>query len=144
MHSSYASINKRHICHICRASPVMQDRADAVARKVLRLLETGHKELVVALNNALIKEGRFEPAVKMAGEWRTDEYTGAHVLYLATGAAAAPEAPLLGRQLELLSQPARAPEGCLSSRVRRLRGGACSSAYAWMPWLHMEPKPCGC
>ena len=56
------------LCHICRASPVMQDRADAVARKVLRLLETGHKELVVALNNALIKEGRFEPAVKMAGE----------------------------------------------------------------------------
>ena len=56
------------LCHSCRALPVPQDRADAVARKVLRLLETGHKELVVALNNALIKEGRFEPAVKMAGE----------------------------------------------------------------------------
>ena len=72
------------LCHTCRASPVVQDRADAVARKVLRLLETGHKELVVALNNALIKEGRFEPAVKMAGEWRTDGYTGARVLYLTT------------------------------------------------------------
>ena len=46
----------------------VQDRADAVARKVLRLLETGHTGLVVALNNALIKEGRFAPAVKMAGE----------------------------------------------------------------------------
>ena len=46
----------------------MQDRADVVARKVLRLLETGHTGLVVALNNALIKEGRFAPAVKMAGD----------------------------------------------------------------------------
>ncbi len=47
---------------------ILQDRADIVARKVLRLLETGHTGLVVALNNALIKEGRFAPAVKMAGE----------------------------------------------------------------------------
>ena len=45
----------------------MQHRADVVARKVLRLLATGHKTLVVALNNALIKEGRFEEATKLAG-----------------------------------------------------------------------------
>ncbi len=56
------------ISHISIALPDVQDRADAVAKKVLRLLETGHKDLVVALNNALIKEGRFEPAVKLAGE----------------------------------------------------------------------------
>ena len=46
----------------------MQDRADVVAAVVMRLLETGHKELVAALNNAFIKEGRYAPAVKMAGE----------------------------------------------------------------------------
>ena len=47
---------------------VMQDRADVVAAVVMRLLETGHKELVAALNNAFIKEGRYAPAIKVAGE----------------------------------------------------------------------------
>lgn len=46
----------------------MQDRADVVAAVVMRLLGTGHKELVAALNNAFIKEGQFAPAIKVAGE----------------------------------------------------------------------------
>lgn len=45
----------------------MQNRVDAVAKKILRLCETSHDSLVVALNNALIKEGRFEEGAKLAG-----------------------------------------------------------------------------
>ena len=46
----------------------MQNRPDVVAKKILRFLETGHKDLVVTLNNALIKAGRFEEGARLAGE----------------------------------------------------------------------------
>ena len=45
----------------------VQNRPDAVARKILRFLETGHDHLVVMLNNALIKAGRFEEGARLAG-----------------------------------------------------------------------------
>ena len=45
----------------------VQNRPDAVARKILRFLETGHDDLVVMLNNALIKAGRFEEGARLAG-----------------------------------------------------------------------------
>ena len=62
---------------------VMQDRADIVAKKVLRLLETGHTSLVVALNNALIQEGRFAPAVKLAGASSSNTTCGGGLSLLA-------------------------------------------------------------
>ena len=46
----------------------VQNRPDAVARKILRFLETGHDDLVVMLNNALIKAGRFEEGARLAGK----------------------------------------------------------------------------
>ncbi len=58
---------KWNICGSASRVGYAQNRPDAVARKILRFLETGHDDLVVMLNNALIKAGRFEEGARLAG-----------------------------------------------------------------------------
>lgn len=45
-----------------------QDRADIVARKQVRFLETGHDDIVAMIHNELIHEGRFVEGTKLAGD----------------------------------------------------------------------------
>ena len=45
-----------------------QDRADVVARKQIRYLETGHDDIVAMVHNEMISEGRFQASTKLAGE----------------------------------------------------------------------------
>ena len=58
---------QREMCGSASCVGCAQNRPDAVARKILRFLETGHDDLVVMLNNALIKAGRFEEGARLAG-----------------------------------------------------------------------------
>lgn len=68
-HSSLSRVlGKTSQIHMGRWAGVMQDRADIVAQKMLRLLERGHIDLAVQLNNALIADRRFKESAKLAGD----------------------------------------------------------------------------